>query len=166
MQSRKSRDTWSNRQILLWSTKWSRLTVFCQENALVIAYCYPDNLACIQSTSCEMPGWMKQKLESRLPEIHQWPQICRWQQPYGRKLRRTVECLDETEREEWKSWLKTQHSKNEVHGIQSHHVIANRWGNSGNSDRLFSWAPKSLQMVAASMKLRNPSSLEEKLCPT
>ena len=69
--SRKSRDTWSNRQILLWSTKWSRLTVFCQENALVIAYCYPDNLACIQSTSCEMPGWMKQKLESRLPEIHQ-----------------------------------------------------------------------------------------------
>ena len=32
--------------------------------------------------------------------------------------------------------------------------MANRWGNNGNSDRLFSWAPKSLQMVTAAMKLR------------
>ena len=35
--------------------------------------------------------------------------------------------------EEWKSWLKAQHSENEDHGIQSHHFMANRWGNSGNS---------------------------------
>ena len=37
--SRKSRNTWSNRQIWLWSTEWSRarLIEFCQENALVIA---------------------------------------------------------------------------------------------------------------------------------
>ena len=34
-----------------------------------------------------------------------------------------------------KSWLKTQHSENEDHGIWSHHFKANRWGNSGNSDR-------------------------------
>ena len=32
------------------------------------AYCHPAYLACIQSTSCEMPGWMKHKLESRLRE--------------------------------------------------------------------------------------------------
>ena len=32
-------------------------------------------------------------------------------------------------------WLKTQHSKNEDHGIQSHHFMANRWRNSGNSGR-------------------------------
>ena len=38
---------------------------------------------------------------------------------------------------EWKSWLKTQHSKNEDHGIQSHHFMANRWGNNGNSDRVY-----------------------------
>ena len=31
----------------------------------------------------------------------------------------------------------TQHSKNEDHGIQSHHFMANRWGNNGNSERLF-----------------------------
>ena len=32
------------------------------------AYCYPADLTYIQSTSCKMPGWMKRKLESRLPE--------------------------------------------------------------------------------------------------
>ena len=49
------------------------------------------------------------------------------------------------------------------HGIQSHHFMANRWGNNGNSKRLFSWAPKSLQMVTAAMKLKDACSLEEKL---
>ena len=29
-------------------------------------YCHPAYLTYMQSTSCEMPGWMKQKLESRL----------------------------------------------------------------------------------------------------
>ena len=38
---------------------------------------------------------------------------------------------------EWKSWLKAQHSENEGHGIWSHHFMANRWGNSGNSVRLY-----------------------------
>ena len=36
-----------------------------------------------------------------------------------------------------KSWLKTQHSKSEDYGIQSHHFMANRWGNNGNSDKLY-----------------------------
>ena len=40
---------------------------------------------------------------------------------------------------EWKSWLKAQHSENEDHGILSHHFMANRWGNTGNSDRLYFW---------------------------
>ena len=30
-------------------------------------YCHPDYLTYMQNTSCEMLGWMKQKLESRLP---------------------------------------------------------------------------------------------------
>ena len=46
-------------------------------------------------------------------------------------------------KESGKSWLKAQHSENEDHGTWSHHFIANIWENSGNSDRLFSWAPKS-----------------------
>ena len=30
-------------------------------------YCHPAYLTSVQSTSCKMPGWMKHKLESRLP---------------------------------------------------------------------------------------------------
>ena len=33
----------------------------------------------------------------------------------------------------------------------------------GNSERLFCWAPKSLQMVTAAMKLKDACSVEEKL---
>ena len=54
-------------------------------------------------------------------------------------------------------------SKNEDHGIWSHHFMANRWGNNGDSDRLFSWAPKSLLTVTAAMKLKDACSLEGKL---
>ena len=32
--------------------------------------------------------------------------------------------------------------------------MANRWGNSGKCQTLFFWAPKSLQMVIAGMKLK------------
>ena len=39
--------------------------------------------------------------------------------------------------ESGKSWLKSQHSENEDHGIWSHHFMGNRWGNSGNSVRLY-----------------------------
>ena len=39
----------------------------------------------------------------------------------------TKEPLNESERGEWKSWHKTQHSKNEDHGIQPHHFVANKW---------------------------------------
>ena len=33
----------------------------------------------------------------------------------------------------------TQHSEKEDHGIWSHHFMGNRWGNSGNSVRLYFW---------------------------
>ena len=36
--------------------------------------------------------------------------------------------------------------------------MANKWGNSGNSDRLFGGAPKSLQMVTAAVKLKDTPS--------
>ena len=50
------------------------------------------------------------------------------------------------------------------HGIWSHHFMGNRWGNSGNSVRLyFGGDPKSLQMVTAAMKLKDTYSLEGKL---
>ena len=45
--------------------------------------------------------------------------------------------LMKVKEESWKSWLKTQHSKNKDHGIWFHHFIGNKWGNSGNSVRLY-----------------------------
>ena len=47
--------------------------------------------------------------------------------------------LMKVKEESEKSWLKAQHSENEDHGIWSHHFMANRWGNSGNSVRLYFW---------------------------
>ena len=49
------------------------------------------------------------------------------------------EPLDESERGERKNWLKAQHSENQDHGISSLHLVANRWRNSGNRDRLYVW---------------------------
>ena len=44
--------------------------------------------------------------------------------------------------------------------------MGNRWGNSGNSVRLYFWgAPKSVQMVTAAMKLKDAYSLEGKVMP-
>ena len=45
--------------------------------------------------------------------------------------------LMKVKEESEKSWLKAQHSESEDHGIQSHHFMGNRWGNSGNSVRLY-----------------------------
>ena len=68
----------------------------------------------MQSTSCEMPGWMKHKLESRLlGEI-------------SRKWKKGV-----------KNWLRAQNSENKDHGIWSHHFMSDRWGNNGNSEKLY-----------------------------
>ena len=56
------------------------------------------------------------------------PQICRWHDPKGRKQRESKGPSDEGERRECKNWLKTQYSKSQDHGIQSHHLMANKWG--------------------------------------
>ena len=61
--------------------------------------------------------------------------------------------------------LKVNIQRTYDHGIWSHHFMTNRWGNNGNSDRLY-WATKSLQMVTAAMTLKDTCFLEEKLCPT
>ena len=72
--------------------------------------------------------------------------------------------LMKVKRGEWKNWLKTQHSKNEDHGIWSHHFMAARWGKKRKQwPTLFSWAPESL---TAAMKLKEAYSLGEKLWPS
>ena len=75
-----------------------------QEKEYVKAvYCHPAYLTYMQSTSWETLGWMKHRLESRLPGEIKITSDVQMTPPYGRKWRRTKEPLDESERGEWKS---------------------------------------------------------------
>ena len=80
----------------------------------------------MQSTSWNMPGWMNHKLESRLPE-----EISTTSDTHDTTLmaesEEKLKSLLMKVKGEWKSWHKTQHSKNEDNGIRSHHFMANRW---------------------------------------
>ena len=72
--------------------------------------------------------------------------------------------LMKVKEESEKVGLKLNMQKNEDHGTQSHHFMANKWGNNGNSDRHYiPGLQKPLQMVTAAMKLKDAYSLEEKL---
>ena len=57
-------------------------------------YCHPAYLTYMQSTSYEMPGWLKHKLESRLLGEISITSDMQKTPPYGRKGR-TKEPLDE-----------------------------------------------------------------------
>ena len=59
-------------------------------------------------------GWMKHMRESRLLGEISITSDMQMTQLYGRKQRGTKEPLNESERGEWKSWLKIQHSENEL----------------------------------------------------
>ena len=125
---------------------------------LYIVYCHPAYLTYMQSTSYEMPGWMKHKLESRL------------------HLRYAdVTTLMAESKEELKSFLMQVKEESEKAGLKLNIQKTNTmapgsitswqiWRNNGNSDRLyFLGLQKSLQMVTAAMKLKDACSLEEKL---
>ena len=82
------------------------------------------------------------------------------------KWRRTKEPLDESERGEWKIWLKAQLQKTKIMASgpftswEIHEEILEPV-----TDFILG-APKSLQMVTEAMKLTDAYSLEEKLWPT
>ena len=72
--------------------------------------------------------------------------------------------LMKVKEESEKVGLKLNIQKTKIMAYQSHHFMGNRWGNSGNSVRLyFLGSPKSLQMVTAAMKLKDAYSFEGKL---
>ena len=56
-------------------------------------YCHPAYLTYMESTSCEMPGWMNTSWNQDCWEKYQQPQICRWYHSNGRKQRGTKEPL-------------------------------------------------------------------------
>ena len=121
-------------------------------------YCHPAYLTYMHSTSCEMPGWMKYKLESRL------------------SLRYTdyTTHMAKSE-EELKSLLMKVKEESEKAGlqlnIQKTKIMAfgpiTSWEIDGQTvETCFLGLQKSLQMVIAAMKLKDAYSLEGKLRPT
>ena len=60
-------------------------------------YCHLAYLTYMQCTSCEMLGWMKHKLKSRLPGEISITSDMQIHHPYGRKQRETKEPLDESD---------------------------------------------------------------------
>ena len=96
-------------------------------------YCHLAYLTCMQSTSCEMLGWMKHKLESRLQGE-----------------------ISITSDMQMTSPLWQKHLVPSLHGKQ----MGKQWK---QCQTLFLGAPQSLQMVTAAMKLKDAYSLEGKL---
>ena len=70
-------------------------------------YCHPAYLTSMQNTSCKRLGWIAVRNINK-------SQICRWHDHNGRKWTGTKEPLEVGERGEWKTWLKTQHSKMKI----------------------------------------------------
>ena len=75
-------------------------------------YCHLAYLIYMQSTTCKMPGWLRHKLESRLPGEMSVASDMQLTLLLWQKVKRNKEPLDESESGEWKSCLKTQHSEN------------------------------------------------------
>ena len=63
-------------------------------------YCHPAYLSYMQSTSCEIPGWMKHKLESRLPSEIPIASDMQITPSLSQNAKGTKELLDEGERGE------------------------------------------------------------------
>ena len=76
-------------------------------------YCCPAYLTYMQSISCEMPGWMKHKLESRFPgEISITSTLADDTTLMAESTEELKSLLMKVKEESEKNWLKIQHSKN------------------------------------------------------
>ena len=127
-------------------------------------YCHSAYLTYMQSTSWEMLGWIKHKLESRFARRN----------INNLKYANDTTLMAESE-EELKSLLMSVNEEGEKTGlkfnIQNSEITASSpitsWQIDGEKWKqwqiLFSWAPKSPWMVIVARKLKDACSLEEKL---
>ena len=126
-------------------------------------YCHPAYLTYMQNISCEMLGWMKHKLESRLLEEISITSDMQIIPPLWQKVRGTKEPLDEVKEESEKVGLKLNIQKTKI--MASGPITS--WQIHGETVEtatlFFGGIPKSLQMVTAAMKLKDAYSLEGKL---
>ena len=90
----------------------------------------------MQRTSCEMPGWMKHKLESRLPGEISITSDMQMTPPMEESEEELKSLLMKVKEESEKVGLKLNIRKTKIMA-STHHFMANRWGNNGNSVRLY-----------------------------
>ena len=127
----------------------------------------PCLLTYMQSTSWKCQARWITSWNQDFQEKYQQPQVYRWHQSSGRKWRGTEILLMRVKEESEKTGLKLNIWKTKIMASDpTHQFMADKRGESGNSNILFSWASKSLQMVTAAMKLKDTCSLEGKVCQT
>ena len=96
-------------------------------------YCHPAYLTYFQSTSWEIQAAIK--IAGRNINNLRYADDT----THRAESKEELKSLLMKVKEESESWLKTQHSENKDHGIWSHHCMANRRRNNGNSERLNLW---------------------------
>ena len=117
-------------------------------------YCHPACLTYMQSTSCEMPGWKKHKLESTLPE----------EISITSDTQMTLPFMAESEEEIKSLLMKVKEKSEKVDlklNIQKTKIMASgpitSWQRDGETMETVTdfilGAPKSLRMVTAAMKI-------------
>ena len=107
------------------------------KECIKVVYCHPAYLTYMQSTSCEMPGWIKAqagiKVTRRNINNLRYADDTTLMAESKEELKSLLMKLKE---ESEKGGLKLNIQKTKIMAsIQSYHFMANRWGNNGNSDR-------------------------------
>ena len=124
--------------------------------------CHPACLTCMQNISCEMPGWMNHKLESRSPNVNnlRYADDTTLMAENEKELKRLLIRVKE---ESEKAGLKLNiHKTKIVQLVPSFHgkQMGKKWK---WWQILFSWVPKSMWTVIAAMKLKDACFLKGKL---
>ena len=120
-------------------------------------YCHPAYLTYMQSTSCDMPDWMTHKLDSRLPgDINNLRYVDDTTLMTESK-EELKSLLMKVKEESKKASLKLNILKTKIMAAGPITSWQIDWEKVEKVEtvRLFSWAPKSLQMLTAAMKLRH-----------
>ena len=95
-------------------------------------YCHPAYLSYIQSTSCD-EAWAGIKIAGRNINNLRYTDDT----TFMAESKELKSLLMKGKEESEKVALKLNIQKNQDCGIWSHHFMANRWGNIGNSERLY-----------------------------
>ena len=129
-------------------------------------YCHPAYLTYMQSTSWETLGWKNHKLESRLPGEISITSDMQMIPPLWQKGKRNSKASWWKWEQSEKVGLKLNIQKTKIMASVPITSMGNRWGNNGNSERLYFLGLQNHSDGDCSHEIKRHCSLEEKLWPT